>query len=86
MLLSFNDCSISALTAPVYQSVEETLLSSRKLDFFISIPFSIAVCVTDHLSVCMYKIPRDCQWWLQSMALLIFYSIAKVKPTIKLKT
>ena len=25
MLLSFNRCSISALTAPIYQSVEETL-------------------------------------------------------------
>ena len=56
MLLSFNKCSISALTA--LTSVEETL---KELEILTSTSFSFAVCVTDHLSVCMYTIPRDSQ-------------------------
>ena len=57
MFLSFNEYSISALTAHIYQSVEERC--KRKLENLTSTSFSIAVCVTDHLSVCMYTIPRD---------------------------
>ena len=57
MLLSYNKSSVSALTASIYQSVEETLYEETR----ILTSFSIAVCVTNHLSVCMYTIPRDCQ-------------------------
>ena len=51
MLLSFNKSSISALTAPIYQSI--SIGYSRKLEFLIATSGSIAVCVTDHLSVCI---------------------------------
>ena len=60
MLLSFNKCSISALSAPIHQSVEETLYM-RKCENLTSTSFSIAMCVIDHLSVCMYSMPRDSQ-------------------------
>ena len=42
-VLSFNKCSISALAAPLYQSVEEKLNLT-------STPFKIAVYVTNYLS------------------------------------
>ena len=59
MLLSFNKCFISALNAPIYQSVEETVKKKTRKSNLNFVP--IAVCVTDHLPVCMYTIQRDSQ-------------------------
>ena len=53
MSLSFNKCSISESTAPIYQSVEETLKEkTRKSNLNFCLNSNLYV--TDHLSVWMY--------------------------------
>ena len=41
MLLSFNKCSISALTAPIHQSVEERL--QEKIYRFVCLQYHVIV-------------------------------------------
>ena len=59
MLLSFDKCSVAALTVPIYKSVEGTLKEKTRF-FHLNFVFNYR-CVTAHLSFVCKQIPRDSQ-------------------------
>ena len=60
MLLSFNKCLISALPAQIFQSIG-----------YSSKTASVAMCVSNLKSVCMYTIPRDSQLCIKRLKYLV---------------
>ena len=54
MLLSFNKCSISAVTVPVYHSVEETLYEKTGI-FHLNFILNCSVCHRSFIGFCVIQ-------------------------------